>query len=735
MTVKREDEKGRGDPASPRPVPGGRAELRLWATRPYRRGPIVPITATVRAKDPGTGTEQAAGAPARPAEEAPGWSSWPRLAQGLRIASVAVPVGVSVGVGFGVQALLPAPGGLGVAVAWWVVEVVAGLAALLVAERGARAILPLATLLSLSLVFPDQTPRRFGVALRASSPRAIRRRLEEVGPAPTGQAEVIELVLALVGALGRHDRLTRGHSERVRAYTDLIAAQMGLSGGNLDRLRWAALVHDVGKLEVSASILGKPGRPSDEEWQVLRRHPATGARLVQPLAAWLGPWAAAVGQHHEHYDGSGYPAGLSGSQISLGGRIVALADAYEVMTATRPYRRPVRPQAAREEVVRCAGTHFDPAVVRAFLGVSIGDLRRVMGPMALVAQIPLLSSAPRLEALVGMAGRQAAATVGTAAAAGVLATTGVSHLSAPATPGASPASHLAAAQSPGPVAAGTTPDAHLAAIDSRGGRGTGGTGTGGIPGVPSPGAAATRLWSSGAGGGRGGSNPAAAAAPATTLVAASAGPGTGADAATGSTATGSTATGSTGAGPSDPTPPSAGPTGAGAAREPAASSTTSGSPAGAGSTSPPASGTQLGVDVGPLQAGVSLTSPSPSGGGSLQVGAGVGPVQLGVGVGVTTPSSSGGGSLQVGADVGPVQAGVGVTTPSSSGSGSLQVGAGVGPVQVGVTTPPSSGSGSLEVGAGVGPVQVGVTVTPPEGTPPEGTDPLGLPELGINLGL
>ena len=279
--------------------------------------------------------------------------------------------------------------------------------------------LPLAALLDMAVLFPGRAPTRFKVARRAGDVRQLQALTDPAnrGDQRNGVAEAAEQILALVGSLRAHDRHTRGHSERVRVYTDLIAAELRLPPAAVDRLRWAALLHDIGKLRIPKATLNKPAKLSTTEWDAVRQHPLAGADLAGALLPWLGEWGKAIAEHHERFDGKGYPLGLSGRDISLAGRIVAVADSFEVMTASRAYKKAMTRGTALAEVVKCSGTQFDPDVVRALLAVSAPRLRWAMGPTSWLVGTPLLGSAPSLTA-AGVAA-QAAVGVSAVAVAGV----------------------------------------------------------------------------------------------------------------------------------------------------------------------------------------------------------------------------------------------------------------------------------------------------------------------------
>ncbi|HUY08714.1 MAG TPA: HD domain-containing phosphohydrolase [Candidatus Dormibacteraeota bacterium] len=358
-------------------------------------------------------------------QSTPEWRSRPFLSFGLRAFVFVTPVAAGLWVVAELASVWSRPAQIAELVAWWALITLAGLGTLFLVERATRQLLPLAALLRLSLLFPDHAPDRFAVARRAARPKQVLRQLEALGEDGTSvEVQAAQKVLELSVALSVHDRATRGHSERVQVLTDMISRELHLPEPDRARLRWAALLHDIGKLKVPSRILNKPAKPDAREWTILRRHPAEGARIAAPVLPWLGVWGEAVAQHHEWYDGTGYPVGLRGSEIAKAARVVAVADVFEVITAPRPYRRPVSIAQAREELVRASGTQLDPKVIRAFLNVSVGELWPVVGLGAILCQVPLVSQAFGIfsRALPGRGGSTAAA-----GAAGAILVAGISH--------------------------------------------------------------------------------------------------------------------------------------------------------------------------------------------------------------------------------------------------------------------------------------------------------------------
>ena len=152
---------------------------------------------------------------------------------------------------------------------------------------------------------------------------------------------------------------------RVAELADATAQPLGLTADEVEHVRHAAELHDVGKVAIPDAILGKPGPLTDEEWAFVRRHPMIGERIILAAPA-LARVATLVRSSHERWDGTGYPDRLAGEEIPLGARIVAVADAFAAMIADRPYRRPARPRRRSTSSAACAGTQFDPAVVDAW---------------------------------------------------------------------------------------------------------------------------------------------------------------------------------------------------------------------------------------------------------------------------------------------------------------------------------------------------------------------------------
>ena len=202
-------------------------------------------------------------------------------------------------------------------------------------------------------------------------------RLLPSGLPPLSRGERATLA-AFHSLIATRDAGTGAHCERVRVYALSIARAHGMPAAELRDLEHGVILHDIGKIGIPDSILLKPGPLNSEEWAVMRTHPRVGRRLVEHIPFLAGA-VPIVYHHHERWDGHGYPEGLKGLDIPLGARIFAVADALDAMTFDRPYSRAMSLDAARDEIARCAGTHFDPTMVATFLAIApstLEELRR-----------------------------------------------------------------------------------------------------------------------------------------------------------------------------------------------------------------------------------------------------------------------------------------------------------------------------------------------------------------------
>jgi response regulator RpfG family c-di-GMP phosphodiesterase len=181
---------------------------------------------------------------------------------------------------------------------------------------------------------------------------------------------------SLGAALDSRDVGTESHSRRVHGYALATARAHGVVEEDLTDLAHGVLLHDIGKIGIPDAILLKPGPLTKDEWTIMRTHPEIGKRLIENIPFLKGA-VPIVYCHHERWDGNGYPAGLRGEEIPLGARIFAIVDAFDAMTFDRPYSRAISFEAAKAEIVRCAGSHFDPAIVTSFLRVPDALLQQI----------------------------------------------------------------------------------------------------------------------------------------------------------------------------------------------------------------------------------------------------------------------------------------------------------------------------------------------------------------------
>jgi HD-GYP domain-containing protein (c-di-GMP phosphodiesterase class II) len=182
------------------------------------------------------------------------------------------------------------------------------------------------------------------------------------------ESTYLNTVHALVSAIEASDTYTRGHSERVTLYSVALAKRMGMEGEPLKQLEQAAVLHDIGKIGIDVALLHKKGKLTAADIDVLKLHPSIGVRILEPIH-FLGAVRDIIEQHHERYDGNGYPNGLSGEDWRLEGKILAVCDTYDAMTSDRPYRKALSHEVAIQEIHDHAGTQFDPEVATVFIAI------------------------------------------------------------------------------------------------------------------------------------------------------------------------------------------------------------------------------------------------------------------------------------------------------------------------------------------------------------------------------
>lgn len=175
----------------------------------------------------------------------------------------------------------------------------------------------------------------------------------------------VNMVCSLVSAIEEKDAYAKGHSRRVYQYATLIARHLGMSPEEIETLKWATLLHDIGKIGIPEKVLNKPGKLTADEYEMIKKHPMKGKTILEPIRH-LAPALPAVLHHHERYNGTGYPKGLKGEQIPLAARIIAVADTFDAITSSRSYRKPKSPRDAMLVLDQVAGAQLDVHLVTIF---------------------------------------------------------------------------------------------------------------------------------------------------------------------------------------------------------------------------------------------------------------------------------------------------------------------------------------------------------------------------------
>ncbi len=191
------------------------------------------------------------------------------------------------------------------------------------------------------------------------------------------EAISMQTILSISNAVDAKDKYTQAHSNRVSVYACLIAEEIGWNKLQVEEIRQIALLHDIGKIAVSDTILNKPGKLTDEEFEIMKGHTVAGGEILKDLTI-LENVALGAKYHHERYDGKGYPNGLKGEEIPVEARIIGLADSFDAMNSNRVYRKKLSAEVIHNELVKGSGTQFDPELIKAFLPIA-DDLLAMQG--------------------------------------------------------------------------------------------------------------------------------------------------------------------------------------------------------------------------------------------------------------------------------------------------------------------------------------------------------------------
>ncbi len=199
-------------------------------------------------------------------------------------------------------------------------------------------------------------------------------------------------IKSISSALDAKDTYTHGHSHRVTLFTLILAQEMGLDDSLIEEIETAGLLHDIGKIGVPEDILCKPGKLTDEEYDIIKQHAAGTKKILDSISSLkhVSLWASC---HHERWDGKGYPNGMKGEEIPLAARILAVADTYDAMTSNRSYRKGLPHEVAAEEIKNCRGTQFDPRMIEVFVKVEETFREAALNPIKFYNEYSRLNKA------------------------------------------------------------------------------------------------------------------------------------------------------------------------------------------------------------------------------------------------------------------------------------------------------------------------------------------------------